>query len=78
MQSLDLSQNYFELFGLKPVFDVDRSRLRAEQRRLQASYHPDRHVNASEGDRRRSGPSSGTPAVCVCEAAAQARTSHQR
>ncbi len=54
MQSLDLSQNYFELFGLKPVFEIDRARLRSEQRRLQASYHPDRHVNASEGDRRRS------------------------
>ena len=52
MQSPDLSQNYFELFGLKPAFDIDRARLQSEQRRLQASYHPDRHVNASEGDRR--------------------------
>jgi molecular chaperone HscB len=54
MQSLDLSQNYFELFGLKPAFEIDRSQLQSEQRRLQASYHPDRHVNASEIDRRRS------------------------
>lgn len=52
MQSPDLSQNYFELFGLKPGFDIDPESLHAEQRRLQASYHPDRHVNASERDRR--------------------------
>jgi molecular chaperone HscB len=52
MQSPDLSQNYFALFGLEPAFDIDRARLQAEQRRLQASYHPDRHVNASDSDRR--------------------------
>jgi molecular chaperone HscB len=52
MQSPDLSQNYFELFGLEPAFDIDRERLQQQQRSLQASYHPDRHVNASERDRR--------------------------
>lgn len=52
MQSPDLSQNYFELFGINPVFDIDCSRLHAEQQRLQATYHPDRYVNASEHDKR--------------------------
>ena len=52
MQSPDLSQNYFELFGLPVAFDIDRSALRSEQRRLQASYHPDRFVNAGDRDRR--------------------------
>jgi len=52
MQSPDLSQTYFELFGLNPVFDLEYSRLHAEQQRLQAIYHPDRYVNASERDRR--------------------------
>ena len=31
---------------------IDRSALRSEQRRLQASYHPDRFVNAGDRDRR--------------------------
>ena len=52
MQFPDLSQTYFELFGLKPVFAIDLEQLRAEQRRLQASYHPDRHVNESDRDKR--------------------------
>lgn len=52
MQSPDLSQNYFELFGINPVFDIDCSRLHAEQQRLQATYHPDRYVGASEHDKR--------------------------
>ena len=52
MQSPDLSQTYFELFGMNPVFDIDRSRLHAEQQRLQATYHPDRYVSASERDKR--------------------------
>jgi molecular chaperone HscB len=52
MQSPDLSQTYFELFGLNPVFDLDCSRLHAEQQRLLATYHPDRYVNASDRDKR--------------------------
>lgn len=52
MQSPDLSQNYFELFGLEPTFDIDRERLQHQQRSLQASFHPDRHVNASDQDKR--------------------------
>lgn len=52
MQSPDLSQTYFELFGMNPVFDIDCSRLHAEQQRLQSTYHPDRYVNASDRDKR--------------------------
>jgi molecular chaperone HscB len=54
MQSPDLSQTYFELFGINPAFDIDCSRLHAEQQRLQAVYHPDRYVSASEHDKRAS------------------------
>lgn len=54
MQSPDLSQNYFELFGLPAAFEIDRGRLQNEQRRLQADYHPDRHVNGSDRERRMS------------------------
>ena len=52
MQSPDLSQNYFELFGLKPMFAIDPVQLKGAQQSLQASYHPDRHVNESDHDRR--------------------------
>jgi len=52
MQSPDLGQSYFELFGLEPIFEIDLGLLQSEQRRLQASYHPDRHVNASDRDKR--------------------------
>jgi molecular chaperone HscB len=37
---------------MNPVFDIDSSRLHAAQQRLQATYHPDRYVNASERDKR--------------------------
>jgi molecular chaperone HscB len=55
MQSPDLSQTYFELFGMNPVFGIDSSRLHAEQQRLQSIFHPDRYVNASDRDKRVSG-----------------------
>ncbi len=52
MQSLNLGQTYFELFGINPVFEIDYSHLHAEQLRLQAAYHPDRFVSATERDKR--------------------------
>lgn len=52
MQSPDFSQNYFELFGLPPKFDLDTAQLHAAQQHLQSAFHPDRHVNASERARR--------------------------
>lgn len=47
-----LSQNYFELFGIQPSFHIDLDALAKIQTRLQANFHPDRYVNASERDRR--------------------------
>ncbi|MFZ9037944.1 MAG: Fe-S protein assembly co-chaperone HscB [Gammaproteobacteria bacterium] len=52
MQSPELSLDYFELFGLNPVFDIDPTLLNAAQQRLQASHHPDRHVGSNEQDKR--------------------------
>lgn len=52
MQSPNFSQNYFELFGLEPVFEIDFSALQIAQQDLQASYHPDRFVGASEQEKR--------------------------
>jgi molecular chaperone HscB len=52
MQPPDFAQTYFELFGLKPMFDIDTRLLQSEQQRLQASYHPDRFVGASDRDKR--------------------------
>ncbi|MDH3218983.1 MAG: Fe-S protein assembly co-chaperone HscB [Gammaproteobacteria bacterium] len=52
MQSLDPGQNFFELFGLSPVFDIDLACLHDAQRRLQASYHPDRFVGSTDQDKR--------------------------
>lgn len=52
MQSPAPGQNYFELFGLNPVFDIDTTVLHAQQQRLQASCHPDRHVDASDQEKR--------------------------
>ena len=52
MQILDLKQSYFELFGLDLTFEIDLKRLISAQQSLQAVYHPDRFVNASEQDKR--------------------------
>ena len=52
MQTLDLKQSYFALFGLNLQFDIDLDQLHSEQQRLQAIYHPDRFVNASEQEKR--------------------------
>ena len=52
MQILDLKQNYLELVELARTFDIDLKLLSSAQQRLQAVYHPDRFVNASERDKR--------------------------
>ena len=48
----ELSQNYFELLGMPPSFQLDLETLAQNQTRLQARFHPDRYVNASERERR--------------------------
>lgn len=52
MQSPDFRQNYFELFGISPTFDIDPAALHAAQQRLQANCHPDRFANASSREKR--------------------------
>lgn len=54
MQILDSTQNYFELFGFSPGFELDTGRLHDEQQRLQSVYHPDRYVGASDREKRES------------------------
>lgn len=52
MHSPEPGQNFFDLFGLNAAFDIDPAELHARQQRLQAAYHPDRHVTASAQDKR--------------------------
>ncbi len=49
---LDLSKNYFELFGLPVSYDIETTALRERYRELQRSVHPDRYVNASGQEQR--------------------------
>ena len=49
---MDLTQNYFELFGLAEVFEVDKEALAVRYRELQAETHPDRFANASDQEKR--------------------------
>lgn len=50
--ALDLSRNYFELFGLPVRFDVPQARVDAAYRDIQSQVHPDRFAHASEAERR--------------------------
>jgi molecular chaperone HscB len=52
MQVLDLSQNYFDLFEQRLNFAIDLTRLHQKQQNLQAIFHPDRFVNATDRDKR--------------------------
>ena len=54
MSASVFNQNYFELFGLQPRFDIDIEQLRHEQQRLQSKYHPDRFAAADERRKRES------------------------
>ncbi|EGV51055.1 Fe-S protein assembly co-chaperone HscB [Candidatus Endoriftia persephone] len=49
---LDLSKNYFELFGLPVGFIVDVDSLAERYRDLQRVMHPDRFANATDQERR--------------------------
>jgi len=50
--SIDLKQNYFELFDLPVRFDIDLTLLATNFRQLQAHYHPDKFVSASDSEQR--------------------------
>jgi molecular chaperone HscB len=41
-----VSLNYFELFGLKPAFNIDLRALENNYRKIQSTSHPDRFVTA--------------------------------
>ena len=42
-----LSGNYFQIFSLSPTFNIDLGELSRGYRRLQAHFHPDKHVKSS-------------------------------
>lgn len=46
-----MSLNYFELFGLKPVFNIELGTLENNFRKIQSESHPDRFVTASAVDK---------------------------
>ncbi|MDD4928388.1 MAG: Fe-S protein assembly co-chaperone HscB [Gallionella sp.] len=48
----DLSENYFQLFGLTPSFEVDAARLESAFRALQGQVHPDKSAHLSDADQR--------------------------
>jgi len=49
---LDVSKNYFELFGLPVGYILDSHALTERYRELQRVVHPDRYANASDQERR--------------------------
>ncbi len=49
---MDLTADYFTLFGLPLDYSIDRTRLSDHYRQLQQQYHPDRFANAPEQERR--------------------------
>ncbi|ARU31753.1 Fe-S protein assembly co-chaperone HscB [Sulfuriferula sp. AH1] len=50
----DFSRNHFELFDLKPQFELDNATLEAAYRQLQAQVHPDKFAHLSEAEKRAS------------------------
>lgn len=49
---IDLTENYFALFGLAPHYRCDAGKLDAAYRLLQGEVHPDRFATAGEAARR--------------------------
>jgi molecular chaperone HscB len=49
---LNLSQNYFELFGIPVQFHIDLDGLAGRYRDVQKLVHPDRFANASDHEKR--------------------------
>ncbi len=46
-----MSLNYFELFGLKPIFNFELATLESNFRKIQSESHPDRFVTASSAEK---------------------------
>lgn len=49
---MDLTQNYFEIFGLPVSFAVEQSLLKQQYRDLQIRFHPDKFANNSSHEQR--------------------------
>ena len=50
--NIDLTRNYFELFGFSESFEIDQNKLVNKYRLFQSALHPDRFINASDQERR--------------------------
>lgn len=51
--SIDLTQDYFSLFGLPRRYALDEPALEAAWHRLQSQVHPDRYAHLPDADKRR-------------------------
>ena len=51
-EAVDLSTNYFELFGIEAAFTVPTGKLADMFRHLQHQVHPDKFTNATAAERR--------------------------
>ncbi len=49
---IDLTRNYFELFGFAENFSINQEQLAEKYRSFQSELHPDRFANASDQERR--------------------------
>ena len=52
MDPVTFPQNYFELFDLKPDYDLDDQDLASRFRKLQNAVHPDKYAASSDLERR--------------------------
>jgi molecular chaperone HscB len=50
--NIDLTQNYFELFGFAENFSINQAQLTEKYHTFQSSFHPDRFTSASDQERR--------------------------
>lgn len=48
----DFSRNYFELFELEVLFQIDNAHLTDNYQKLQSEFHPDRFVDGDEQQKR--------------------------
>ncbi len=46
-----MSLNYFELFGLEPIFNIELAALESNFRKIQSDSHPDRFVTAPAAEK---------------------------
>ena len=49
--SINMQQNYYELFQLPVQFDIDMRQIASRFRELQTVYHPDKFVNGTDNER---------------------------